>query len=150
MGTHICWWRPWSTALYTPGRNPVPQWQKIPRYIGRKIKNMDGNSWLKSFPAWWAPCHRAKAVTKWLQENEVTVLAPWPGNSPDLNIIENGWTIVKKEVAATNPSSMTDLIAVMKAAWMKITPGYCRKLSDSMPRWIQLVLAAKGGHSKYW
>ena len=44
-----------------------------------------------------------------------------PGNSPDLNIIENCWTIVKKEVAAINPSSMTDLIAVIKAAWIKIT-----------------------------
>ena len=57
-----------------------------------------------------APCHRAKPVTgfkssQWLQENEVAVLAPRPRNSPDLNIIENCWTIVKKEVAATNPRS---------------------------------------------
>ena len=68
-----------------------------------------------------APCHRAKAVTKWLQENEVTVLAPWPGKSPDLNIIENCWTIVKKEVAATIPSSMTDLIAAINVTPLAIT-----------------------------
>ena len=35
-----------------------------------------------------APCHSAKKVQKVLQENGIKVLK-WPGNSPDLNPIEN-------------------------------------------------------------
>ena len=33
---------------------------KKPRYMGRKIKNMDGNSWLQSFPAWWGTMPSSK------------------------------------------------------------------------------------------
>ena len=35
-----------------------------------------------------APCHKAKVITKWLGEQNIDILGPWPGNSPDLNPIE--------------------------------------------------------------
>ncbi len=28
-------------------------------------------------------------ITKWLEEQNIDILGPWPGNSPDLNPIEN-------------------------------------------------------------
>ena len=40
-----------------------------------------------------APCHKAKSITKFLAEKDVKTL-PWPGNSPDMNPIENLWGIV--------------------------------------------------------
>jgi hypothetical protein len=45
------------------------------------------------------PSHRAKYVSKVLKSNDVEVL-PWPGNSPDLNPIENVWNYVKRRVRA--------------------------------------------------
>ena len=45
-----------------------------------------------------APCHRSKIVKKFLEENHVTTL-DWPGNSPDLNPIENLWAKMKDLVA---------------------------------------------------
>uniref|UniRef100_A0A8C7K991 Tc1-like transposase DDE domain-containing protein n=1 Tax=Oncorhynchus kisutch TaxID=8019 RepID=A0A8C7K991_ONCKI len=36
-----------------------------------------------------APCHKEKVITKWLREQNINILGPWPGNSPDLNPIEN-------------------------------------------------------------
>ena len=35
-----------------------------------------------------APCHRAKIVTQFLKTQKINIL-DWPGNSPNLNPIEN-------------------------------------------------------------
>ena len=35
-----------------------------------------------------APCHKPKITIKWLHDEQLKVL-DWPGNSPDLNLIEN-------------------------------------------------------------
>ncbi len=97
-----------------------------------------------------APCHLSAVVTNWPKQQDVEVLGPWPGSSPDLNPIENLWVHMKQKVAATNPSSETDLIQAIKRVWTnEITPECCRNFVHSMPDRIEAVIANKGRHSTY-
>ena len=96
-----------------------------------------------------APCHRSKKVKKWHQENQVRQLV-WPGNSPDLNPIENLWAILKQKVRNKEPKNKQQLINAINDSWEKEIPQEtCQNLVLSMKRRIELVIAAKGGHIKY-
>ncbi|GFW79526.1 transposable element Tcb1 transposase [Trichonephila clavipes] len=45
-----------------------------------------------------APCHRAKVVQKWLEDQTVNRMN-WSGQSPDLNPIENLWFKIGYEIS---------------------------------------------------
>ncbi len=96
-----------------------------------------------------APTHTAKGTKNWFNDNDVTVL-DWPANSPDLNPIENLWSIVKRKMRDTRPNNADDLKAAMKATWAYITPEQRHRLIASIPRRIDAVIHAKGGPTKYW
>ncbi|CAG5035473.1 unnamed protein product [Parnassius apollo] len=98
-----------------------------------------------------APCHKAKKVTKFLNDHQIKVLE-WPGNSPDLNPIENVWTALKKEIAKEKViTNKQELIEKIIKAWFN-TPELktiSKNCIDSMPRRLQEVIAQKGGFTKY-
>jgi hypothetical protein len=52
-----------------------------------------------------APCHKAKKVMKWLEDRDIRILV-WPGNSPDLNPIENCWNVMKSNLNSYNMPSV--------------------------------------------
>ncbi len=96
-----------------------------------------------------APAHTAKGTKSWFNDHGVTVL-DWPANSPDLNLIENLWGIVKRKMRDTRPNNADDLKATVKETWASIPPQQCHKLITSMPRRIEAVIKAKGAPTKYW
>jgi len=97
-----------------------------------------------------APCHRTKKVSAWLLANGYEILGSWPGNSTDLNPIENPWAIVKRSVPLSNSSSAEDLKKAIMQVWtQEITPEHCATLVKSMPKRIQEVIRLKGLHSHY-
>ncbi len=96
-----------------------------------------------------APAHTAKGTKSWLNDHGVTVL-DWPANSPDLNPIENLWSIVKRKMRDTRPNNADELKATVKETWASIPPQQCHKLITSMPRRIEAVIKAKGAPTKYW
>jgi transposase len=92
-----------------------------------------------------APCHTARSVKKWFADNGIDLLADWPSNSPDLNVIENCWNLMKKKVAEHHPTSETDLKKVLLQVWTtEISPDYCKTLVRSMPSRIQAVMKNRG------
>jgi transposase len=96
-----------------------------------------------------APCHRSRAVRDYLTAEQIQVL-DWPGNSPDLNPIENLWHIVIKKVAEKQPSSTKALVESIKNVWStEISQAYCQSLVYNMPKRIAAVIKNKGGATKY-
>ena len=82
--------------------------------------------------------------------NNFIILENWPGNSPDINPIENCWKTVKNKVAEMKPTSYEDLKEKIKVVWVQhITPEYCATLIHSMPRRLAAVIKAKGQQLKY-
>ena len=97
-----------------------------------------------------APCHRTKSVKEWFERHNIDLIGPWPGNSPDLNPIENCWRLVKERVAARNPTSSASLIDAIKHVWVsEVSEDLLKRLVESMPTRIQACLQAKGRHTKY-
>lgn len=96
-----------------------------------------------------APCHTARHCLKWFKDKNIELL-DWPGNSPDLNPIENLWSRLKKAVATQHPSNKHDLIeAVIKSWFHIITPDNLKSLVESMPYRCKAVVASKGYPTRY-
>jgi len=96
-----------------------------------------------------APCHRARKVKEWMQDHKIQQL-PWPGNSPDLNPIENCWAILGRKVAYRKPNTKLQLMESLVHAWHhELDLNYIGKLIDSMPNRCRAVIKARGGATKY-
>ena len=45
-------------------------------------------------------------------------LIKWPGNSPDLNHIENAWSSMKVQLRETQPTNMEELKDEIRKLWV--------------------------------
>ncbi len=79
----------------------------------------------------------------------VRLLPDWPASSPDISIIENLWTILKKKIEGRQPTSINELWKVAEEEWMNIPNDTIKKLYESLPNQINAVLAAYGASTKY-
>ena len=58
------------------------------------------------------------------------LLSDWPAESPDLNIIENMWTKLKKKIGKNNPISKNELCQIVQREWYAIPNDYIVNISD--------------------
>jgi Transposase/DDE superfamily endonuclease len=94
------------------------------------------------------PKHWSNLCTKyWLQKNIKTLL--WPSGSPDLNPMENAWKKLDGLCKDRKCKTENALFAAIQKAWEKMDNKYVRNLVRSMPRRMEQVIKAKGGHTKY-
>ena len=96
------------------------------------------------------PKHTSKLAQTWFKDQKITVL-DWPAQSPDLNPIEHLWEHLKSQLHKypEPPKGVWELWDRLVVEWGKIKDEECQRLIESMPRRIEAVIKAKGGHTKY-
>ena len=93
--------------------------------------------------------HRTRIVNEWHTENGIQKIS-WPGNSPDLNPIENLWAILKNKLRKRQNRTKEELIRNIIRIWHhEISDDIIKNLADSMPNRIERVVKNKGGNTKY-
>ena len=72
----------------------------------------------------------------------------WPVCSPDLNLIENFWAIIKRSVYSNGKqySSKNDLWTAIQNAAKAVEPSTLLKLKNSVTERIYQVIKSKGSH----
>lgn len=95
-----------------------------------------------------APCHRAKLISTWFKEKNITVM-DWPARSPDLNPIEHIWSIIDRNLTKHQINGLAELEKLIETYWKEIPKETCLNLVESMPERIKSCLKARGGYFKY-
>ena len=94
-----------------------------------------------------APVHRSATAQQWCRDNLPHFWAKeeWPGNSPDLNPIEELWAIVQQDLDKQKPATnLAQLETQLKCAWSRIQPSVLSNLVASMPNRVRKCLLVRG------
>ena len=115
--------------------------RKLVPYPGLAVLMQDG-----------ATQNTAAATQTWCDNNVPNFIGKqeWPGNSIDLNCIENLWSILDCEAYKDpHPSTMPQLRRRLHYAWRTIPLQHIVSLIHLMSKRIKNVIKNKGGPSGY-
>ena len=99
-----------------------------------------------------APGHIIKSVTAKIKAAYpmAWIKGVWPGNSPDLNVIEHLWNDLQESVFEEPiPRDRQQLIDRVVQKWNSFTEERLSKLVHSFPNRIREVIDSDGGHTSY-
>jgi transposase len=94
-----------------------------------------------------ASYHVTDEVYRVLGKRNITIL-PWPPKSPDLNLIESVWALLKNRLK-NSYETREDLVEDIVNVWYSIQSKHIVNLYSSMKDRIQAVIDAKGGPTDY-
>ena len=70
----------------------------------------------------------------------INVLENWPPYSPDINIIEIVWALMKRKVEKLRPKTLDELKHIVQKVWDDFNPATINSLIQSIrPRLVQLI-----------
>ncbi|CAJ0963479.1 unnamed protein product, partial [Mesorhabditis belari] len=97
--------------------------------------------------------HRVQNGTRarlpgWFAASRVKLINP-PPYSPDINVIEHLWSLVKSRLKGKKFDSKAALWVHIQRLWATIPQSLLKNLVDSMPNRLNEVIKAKGGPTKY-
>jgi len=95
-----------------------------------------------------ATVHRSHLLDNYKTENGLNSME-WPAQSPDLNILENIWLIIKRELKKLSEEIRTKLFEKIERIWQNISLAEIQKLYQSIPDRLKNVITIKGHLTKY-
>ena len=120
----------------------VPQEVVIPFYhfIGDGFISMQDN----------ARPHVARVVTEYLVEVAIETFG-WPACRPDVNPIEHLWDELLRRIRhrPAMPETPQELRMALQEEFEAIPRISIRNLINSMPRRLNAIMQARGGHTRY-
>lgn len=96
-----------------------------------------------------APCHRSASTVEFLGNEGICYVDDWPPQSPDLNIIENLWYDIKRNVSRRHPKSVDELWNYFQEEWNAYPVEKIKNLYLSLPRRMKAVKMSRGHTTKY-
>ena len=96
--------------------------------------------------------HTAKYTSQVFKEKGLyNYLFPWTEKSPDLNLIEGVWRLMKTRINARRPRPQQNdtLRAAIQEEWEAIHIQDLELLLTSMTTRVQALLTAQGGHTRF-
>lgn len=88
--------------------------------------------------------HFRKDILEAMSNLDIHILPRWPPYSPDLNIIETVWAIMKRRVEKENPKTISDLKKVISDVWKNLSFQTINALVAEMPNRLLQVIAGNG------
>ena len=97
-----------------------------------------------------ATCHRSSLTNSFKSQAGIRTLK-WPARSPDLNPIENVWSLLKRAVRrSVRPGDdLSRLEAILRQEWDRLDQATINRLIQSMPSRVRLVIEGSGETTKY-
>jgi len=102
---------------------------------------------------WWllqdnAPQHTSNLAKTWFFNHGVQLI-DFPPYSPDLNPIENLWSILKSRIESRLARSINEVERILKEEWEAIDTSLLQSLVASMPERCQSVIVSNGHKASY-
>jgi transposase len=88
--------------------------------------------------------HVANVVRRWLYDNAVPLLEPWPAYSPDFNPIERVWSWMSAWVKKQRPNNIQSLTNAIEKAWMNLPQKTIQGYIDNLPSRVLKAYDAGG------
>jgi len=95
-----------------------------------------------------APAHSSRLVQQFFRDRRISVMQ-WPPFSPDLNPIENVWSLLHERLDLTRVTTADQLWRVVQQGWNSLTPMDIRPFINSMTDRCRAVIESRGAPTKY-